>query len=212
MIACFGRVPFFHQVLVTIGSLAMPFGYYNGLNHFQKRIYRESDLVVAFPLPDAEVVRPLALKIQASLDSGRLDRTQKWAQALLDAINIQLGIRHVRLDLLDVRPSTTKMELHGLYYPTEGRRLPRMKLWMRTAKRRQVVAFKTFLRTLLHELCHHLDYECLGLKDSFHTEGFYRRESSLMAQILPPSADVQRSVRTVTIKRISTTLRVARSA
>ena len=34
---------------------------------------------------------------------------------------------------------------------------------MRTAQRAQVVKFKTFLRTLLHELCHHLDYQQLGL-------------------------------------------------
>ena len=168
----------------------MPFGYYNGLNLKQKRIYRESDRVWAFPLPDPAAIQPLALKIQAALESGRLDRTQKWAQTLLNAITNQLGIRHIRLDLLDVRPSNPKMELHGLYYPTEGRKLPRMKLWMRTAKRKQVVAFKTFLRTLLHELCHHLDYECLGLKDSFHTEGFYKRESSLVVQILPPSEPV----------------------
>ena len=34
----------------------------------------------------------------------------------------------------------------------------RITLWMLTAKRGQVVAYRTFLRTLLHELCHHLDY------------------------------------------------------
>jgi len=56
-------------------------------------------------------------------------------------------------------------------------------LWMRTAKRKQVVAVKTFLRTLLHELCHHLDYTLLNLDDSFHTEGFFRRESNLFAQL-----------------------------
>jgi hypothetical protein len=55
---------------------------------------------------------------------------------------------------------------------------------MRTAQRRQVVKFRTFLRTLLHELCHHLDYELLRLPDSFHTEGFYKRESSLLRQLL----------------------------
>ncbi|MCA9460782.1 MAG: hypothetical protein KC563_05770 [Nitrospira sp.] len=173
----------------------MPFGYYNGLNHRQKRIYQESDRVWALPLPDSAALQPLALKIQAALDSGRLDRTQKWSQALLHAITLQLGIRPIRLELLDVRPSNSKMELHGLYYPTEGRTLPRMKLWMRTAKRRQVVAFKTFLRTLLHEVCHHLDYECLKLKDSFHTEGFLRRESSLVQQILPPVVPISHSRR-----------------
>jgi hypothetical protein len=88
-----------------------------------------------------------------------------------------------------------------LYYPAEGRKFPRMKLWMRTAKRQQVVAFKTFLRTLLHELCHHLDYECLGLKDSFHTEGFCRRESSLVQQILPPLVPPSRLPRTRLTRR-----------
>jgi hypothetical protein len=56
---------------------------------------------------------------------------------------------------------------------------------MRTAKQRRVVAFKSFLRTLLHELCHHLDYELYRLPDSFHTEGFYKRESSLFHQLAP---------------------------
>jgi hypothetical protein len=50
---------------------------------------------------------------------------------------------------------------------------------------KRVVAFKTFLRTLLHELCHHLDYELLNLPDSFHTEGFYKRLSSLSHQLTP---------------------------
>jgi hypothetical protein len=56
---------------------------------------------------------------------------------------------------------------------------------MRTARHGRVVAFRTFLRTLLHELCHHLDLEVLGLGESFHTEGFFRRESSLFRQLVP---------------------------
>jgi hypothetical protein len=56
---------------------------------------------------------------------------------------------------------------------------------MHTARRGQVVAFKTFLRTLLHELCHHLDYEHLNLPRSLHTDGFYKRESSLVYAAVP---------------------------
>jgi hypothetical protein len=48
----------------------------------------------------------------------------------------------------------------------------------------RVVAFRTFLRTLVHELGHHLDYRYLKLGGSQHTEGFFRRESSLVRQIL----------------------------
>src|SRR5437899_1817537 len=56
---------------------------------------------------------------------------------------------------------------------------------MRTAKQRRVVAFRTYLRTLLHEVGHHVDYTLLRLRDSMHTEGFYKRESSLFHQLVP---------------------------
>ena len=55
---------------------------------------------------------------------------------------------------------------------------------MRTARRRQVVAFKSFLRTVCHEVCHHLDYELFALEETFHTDGFYKRESSLANALL----------------------------
>jgi hypothetical protein len=83
------------------------------------------------------------------------------------------------------RPSNDYGELHGFYEGVEGRlRVAKITLWMRTAQRKQVVAFRSFLRTFLHELCHHLDYEYLKLEDSFHTEGFYKRESSLFHQLM----------------------------
>ena len=88
----------------------------------------------------------------------------------------------LRVAVAERRPSWQTGELHGLYQADEKGRF-RVSLWMRTAQRAQVVKFKTFLRTLLHELCHHLDYQRLRLSDSFHTEGFYRRESSLLRQL-----------------------------
>jgi hypothetical protein len=61
---------------------------------------------------------------------------------------------------------------------------------MRTAKQKRVVAFRTYLRTLLHEVGHHLDYTILGFEESYHTEGFYKRESSLFHQLV---TDLRRS-------------------
>ena len=86
-----------------------------------------------------------------------------------------------------MRPSKSWGELHGLYTPAGQGGVACVTLWMRTAQRHQAVKFRTFLRTLLHELGHHLDYELLGLRDSFHTEGFYKRESSLLHQLLGPA-------------------------
>jgi len=93
----------------------------------------------------------------------------------------------VAVDVLAVRPSSGGGELHGLYTRDE-RRSPSIQLWMRTARHRRVVAFRTFLRTLLHETGHHIDYEHLRLAESFHTEGFFRRESSLFQQLVPEAA------------------------
>jgi hypothetical protein len=48
----------------------------------------------------------------------------------------------------------------------------------------QVVKFRTFLRTLVHEVCHHLDYELYKLAETFHTVGFYARESAMVRELL----------------------------
>jgi len=54
-----------------------------------------------------------------------------------------------------------------------------IRVWMRTAVRKQVTSFGTFLSTLCHEFCHHLDYQRFGFRDSWHTRGFYERTAAL---------------------------------
>lgn len=66
-----------------------------------------------------------------------------------------------------------------------------IRVWMKTAANERVVAHRTFLRTLLHEVCHHLDYDLLQLADFFHTQGFFARESSLVRQLAPKLEPVQ---------------------
>jgi hypothetical protein len=107
---------------------------------------------------------------------------------LAHGITELLGVPRIRIEVLAVRPHADWGELHGTYQPAEGSRPPRIRLWMRTAQHRRVVAFRTFLRTLLHEVGHHLDYTHLELADSLHTEGFFRRESSLFRQLAPEEA------------------------
>ena len=95
----------------------------------------------------------------------------------------------LRIRVLAQRPADDYGELHGLYEPAERARRAKISVWMRTAKKRQVVAFKSFLRTLCHELCHHLDYELFALEQTFHTDGFYKRESSLANALLASEAN-----------------------
>ena len=59
---------------------------------------------------------------------------------------------------LGVREGGWITEFFGDYYPENNL----IRVWMRTAVRRRVTSFGTFLSTLCHEFCHHLDYKKLG--------------------------------------------------
>jgi len=65
-----------------------------------------------------------------------------------------------------------------------------VRIYHRTAVRRQVLAAKAFLLTLLHEFVHHLDFCGLRLDRSPHTAGFYARLQQLAAELgaAPPPA------------------------
>ena len=173
----------------------MPFAYYQRLTRAQQRVYRQSDDVALIRLPDVKALRPLIESMGEALAKEDRLASQAIADRLLAGITASLGVPPLRAQVLAVRPSHNWGELHGLYTPGESGRASRATVWMRTAQRRQVVKFRTFLRTLLHELCHHLDYEWLRLPDSFHTEGFYKRESSLLRQLLgeAPSPEASRN-------------------
>jgi hypothetical protein len=167
----------------------MPFAYYQKLPPHRKRIYQRSDAVERVPLPDAAALRPLVAVVAAGLADEDRRATQAACQRLADAMMRQLALPPVRLAVLAARPSRSWGELHGYYDPTDPDVPPVITLWMRTAQRKQVVAFRTFFRTFLHEIGHHLDYELLHLAETFHTEGFYKRESSLFKQLVVEEAE-----------------------
>ena len=163
----------------------MPFAYFERLTRRQQAIYRESDAVSAMPLREPERLRPLVTELGRALESGDRRLTESATQLLATALARALGVPPVRVKVLAARPHARWGELHGLYETAKRRgEPPLITLWMRTARQKRVVAFRTYLRTLLHELGHHLDYTRLRLGDSFHTQGFYQRESHLFHQLV----------------------------
>ncbi len=162
----------------------MPYAYYSKLKARDKAIYRRSDKIERVDLAAAWSLQPLIQRLKATLVDEDRQQTERIVRDLASGILDDLGVTPVGVKLLAARPSDDWGELHGLYEPSEGRRRARITVWMRTAHHKRVVAFRTFLRTVLHEICHHLDYELLGLEDSFHTEGFFKRESSLFKQLV----------------------------
>jgi hypothetical protein len=162
----------------------MRFAYYDRLSPARKRVYRKSDEIEPLPLPPGIVVGPAVAGVRASLASDVSFDVKRHCQAIVDALVAGYHVPPIRMRVLAQRPSGNYGELHGLYEPIDGRTPARITVWMRTARKRQVVAFRTFVRTLSHEVCHHLDYELFALEETFHTEGFYKRESALANALL----------------------------
>ena len=165
----------------------MKFAYYQRLSKKDRAIYDRSDAIRAVTLPDAPALREIVSVVRAGLERDDRLVVEAAAGRLALGITKLLDVEPVGVSVLAVRPALRGGELHGLY-TRDGRGLPRIRVWMRTARHRRVVAFKTFLRTLLHEVGHHLDFTLFRLPESFHTEGFFRRESSLFNQVAGDAA------------------------
>jgi len=173
----------------------MPFAYFDRLTRRQQAIYLRSDAITTMPLRRPEPVRPLVAALGRALDEGNRRLTEEATQQLATALAQALGTPPVRVKVLAARPHSGWGELHGLYETTNRRaELPLITLWMRTARQKRVVAFRTYLRTLLHEMGHHVDYTLLRLGDSFHTQGFYQRESHLFHQLVTDGGPSMASV------------------
>ena len=164
------------------------------LTPLQQRIYDRSAAIAAIQLTPTPQFFEAAQALEVALNQDDHPRVELLAQTMVNQICWRLSVRTVRVQVLGVRPSDRHGELHGLYTQYDGGgRNDFIQVWMRTAKRGQVVAFRTFLRTLLHEVCHHLDYVHLHLRESYHTEGFFQRESSLFRVIVSPAkADAEK--------------------
>jgi hypothetical protein len=162
----------------------MPFAYYERLSARDKATYRRSDEITVIALPRPEGLWPFVQVLREALAQDDRSTLAAAATRLTQGLLMMLDVPPVRIEVLAVRPTLRESELHGLYTNHPGRP-PRIRVWMRTARQARIVAFRTFLRTLLHEIGHHLDYTHLKLAESFHTEGFFRRESSLFHQLVP---------------------------
>lgn len=163
----------------------MPYSYYSKLPAKDKKTYRASDKISNVNLKDSHELLPFVHGVQSALKSKEKKNVLYASQAFVNKLTRQLAIPPIKVEVRTSRPHNNYGELHGLYEPVSGKiKVAEISVWMLTAKRKQVVAFKTYMRTLFHEVCHHLDYELYKLEDSFHTEGFFKRESSLYKQLV----------------------------
>jgi hypothetical protein len=142
--------------------------------------FRKSDLLTSLPVPsDDRLVEPaksIALALTEGATASLLSACATFLSVAADFYGVPgPGIRVLAARPLRVREGGWASELFGDYSP----QTLLIRVWMRTAVRKRVTSFGTFLSTLCHEFCHHLDYHQFKFKDSWHTRGFYERTAAL---------------------------------
>ena len=142
--------------------------------------YQASDQLLRLELP-ADARLPLFAKaIEAAMERESQASVRHACADFLVAAAEFYQVRPPDVRALAARPLRVReggwaSELFGDYSVQTAT----IRIWTRTAVRKQVTSFGTFLSTLCHEFCHHLDVQKLGFRGSPHTRGFYERTAAL---------------------------------
>jgi hypothetical protein len=141
--------------------------------------FLESDRIKTLDVPQDGCMLTIAKSIGLAMRAGKsADVCRACAHFLATSSRFynvpDCGIRVLAARPLRVREHWTS-ELFGDYSPETML----IRVSMRTAVRKEITSFGTFLSTLCHEFCHHLDFQKFGLRDSWHTRGFYERAAAL---------------------------------
>lgn len=140
--------------------------------------FLESDRIRTLDLPQDGQLVAIAKSLELAMKATSADVRRACAQ-FLDAASEFYEVPACGIRVLAARPLRVRehwtTELFGDYAPETML----IRVWMRTAVRKEITSFGTFLSTLCHEFCHHLDYQKFGFRDSWHTRGFYDRAAAL---------------------------------
>ncbi len=143
--------------------------------------YLASDALPAFaPPPPAEPLQSATRSLAAAVESGSTVDVRLACAEVLAPLAAFFAVEPPPVAVLGVRPhhvreGVTTYQLYGDYDPETYQ----IRVWLRTAIRAKVSTPRSFLSTLLHEFCHHLDCAKLAWPGSFHTRGFYHRVDQL---------------------------------
>ncbi len=137
------------------------------LTPFQQRIYDRSASIPSIQFTPTSQLLEATATLENALATEDHSQVESLSQTIVNHICWQLNVRTVRVRVQGVRPSNRRGELHGLYTQYGGGS-DSIQVWMRTAKRG---------KTYLH------------LRESYHTDGFFQRESSLFRTIVQQPAE-----------------------
>jgi len=141
--------------------------------------FLESDRIASLEVPQNGTLPAIARMIEPAIKNAQRGDLRIASADFLLACSEFYRVPPCGLSILAARPIRVRerweTEIFGDYNPATML----IRVWMKTARTKEVTSFGTFLSTLCHELCHHLDFKCFKFPDSWHTRGFYARTAAL---------------------------------
>ena len=141
--------------------------------------FLESDRIRTLDLPQDGCLLTITKSIESAIKDRKSADARRVCAEFLTSTSHFYGIATCGIRVLAARPLRVRehwaTELFGDYNPETTL----IRIWMRTAVRKEISSFGTFMSTLCHEFCHHLDFQQFGFIDSWHTRGFYERAAEL---------------------------------
>jgi hypothetical protein len=141
--------------------------------------FLESDRIRTLDLPGDGRLPSISTSIELAMKFEATEEVRRLSTHFLSAASELYKVPNCAVRVLAARPLRVRergtFELFGDYDPETSV----IRVWMRTAVRKEITSFGTFVSTLCHEFCHHLDFQKFGFSDSWHTRGFYERAAAL---------------------------------
>jgi hypothetical protein len=128
--------------------------------------FQESERINTLDLPPDDRLPAIAKSIELTIKAEEIASVRRACAEFLKTVSQFYRVPDCGVRVLAARPLRTReqwtTELFGDYTPETML----IRLWTRTAVRKEITSFGTFLSTLCHEFCHHLDYKKFGFADS----------------------------------------------
>ena len=130
--------------------------------------FLESDQIRTLDLPQDGCLLATAESIEQTMKATSASDVRRACAEFLETTSQFYKVPDCGVRVLAARPLRVReswaTELFGDYNPETMV----IRVWIRTAVRKEVTSYGTFLSTLCHEFCHHLDFQRFGFADSWH--------------------------------------------
>ena len=129
--------------------------------------FLESDRIRTLDLPQDGCLPPIAKCIESAMKNGTSADVRRACAEFLNAASEFYKVPTCGIRVLAARPLRVRESWSTELFGDYTHETMMIRVWMRTAVRKEVTSFGTFLSTLCHEFCHHLDFQKFGFRDSY---------------------------------------------